>query len=139
MVTRARQLNDTGKDISLVLVIKLDGAKTTSNLCQKIVAFKVSGVGAIFPLANGIVKPQTRSVCWTVRIALCIETTSASANHINPIFNWWDRHYDADEEDQEENENFHALKPFRICYTNGMPTYWKLTKKVGCSKTKRVF
>ena len=68
-------------------------------------------VGAIDPLTNRLVKPQTRNTCWPV---------SMYTNYINPIYNWWNGCCKEDNNSDEVNVHFPFMKPFHLCYTNDM-------------------
>ena len=99
---------------------------------QVVAGFKIVDPASIDPLTQRFIKPQSRNVCWPVKIALGKETKEMHTKHINPTRNWWDK-CDSHNEDEDERINLHfpSMKAFNLCYTNDMSAGWKLTKKGG--------
>ena len=67
------------------------------------------------------------------------ETELMHANFINLVHSWWDDCDHFNSTNQGLNLNFPELKLFDLCCTNEMSAGWKLTKKGGCYKTKKIF
>ena len=130
------ELHNIRRIRSLVFAITSNGTKITNNLHQVIAGLKVVDVGAINPITNKFIKPQSCNICWPTRIVLGRETELMCTNFTNPECTWWDDCDCIDSENQRNNLYFPDLKPFNLCYTNDMSARWKLTKKGGYSKTK---
>ena len=75
-----------GKNRILLFAVAPDGAKITNNLFQVISVFEVVDIAAVDPLANPLVKRQTRNACWTMRIVLGRETEAMRTNYVNNFF-----------------------------------------------------
>jgi len=140
LVINSYQLNNIGKRRPLVWAVTSDGSKISNHLHIVIAGFKVVDIGAIDPITKKIIKPQTRNVCWPLRIVMGRETEAMYTNYINPVYNWWNACESVNSDNEiDENQHFPDLKPFNLCYANDMSAAWKLTKKGGCSKVAKFF
>ena len=81
-------LHDVGRNRSLVFAIASDGAKITNNLHQVIAELKVVDVGAIDPMTDEFIKPQSRNVYWPTRVALGRKNELMHTNYINYVCTW---------------------------------------------------
>ena len=103
-----------------------DGSKTANNQHQIISIFKEVNDIMIDPLANLLVKQQTCNACWHDRIVLGREKEAMCANHIDPVYNWWDNCDYANKNDKRRNDICLNVKPFIVYYSNDISTGCKL-------------
>ena len=55
---------------SLVFAITSNGTKIESNLHQVVAGLKIVDVGAIDPMMDLLIKPQSRNACWPTHFVL---------------------------------------------------------------------
>ena len=110
-----------------------------NNLHQVIAGLKVVDVGAIEPMTDKFTNLQSRTANWPTRTALGRKTELMCTNCINHVHSCWGDCDVINSENEGKNLHFLELKPFNLYYTNDMSAGWKLTKKGGCSKTKKSF
>ena len=67
------------------------------------------------------------------------ETELMHASFVNHVHALWDDCGHVNSTNQRLNFHFPELKPLNVCCTNDVSAGWKLTKKGGCSKTKKCF
>ena len=63
-------LDNIGETRSLVFALTSDGAMITNHLHHAIAGFKSVDPAAIDSMAKRFITPQSRNVCWLVRIVL---------------------------------------------------------------------
>ena len=101
--------------------------------------FKAVNASAIDLLTGKSINYQSRNLCWPSRIVMCRETKKIHTDHINHVCRWWDGCKIIDDNGNVLTQNFPSMKPFDSCYPSDMSASWKLTKKGGGSKNKRMF
>ena len=109
------KLEDVVKNRILMFVVASDRVKITNNLHQVISGFKVVDIAAMCLLAKRLVKPQTRNVCWPVRIVVGIKTEAMSTNCVNHVYDWWDDCNNSNENDERINNVCPVMRPFNTC------------------------
>ena len=134
LLLKTYSIDNVAENESLHIALTTDDAKITNNLNYSIVGLKMIDRRCKDPITKKYCSPQSRNMCWPLKIIMEPENKEMYTRHIIPAFNWWNK-----TNEEGENLHFRNYKPFQVTHLSDMLATWKLLGISRAAKVKDFF